>query len=78
MSDDKESATIDHQDEWSAQIAALLVPQPFVVSTIATNGRRINGGFSRMGARVNAIHSQGTFVNNNPERCAMLDDISFV
>ena len=30
-----------------------------------------------MGARVNAVRSQGTFVRTNPERRAQLDDLGF-
>jgi hypothetical protein len=54
----------------------LLVPQPFVVPS-NTEWPKETWGL-RLGARVNAIRSQGTFVNNNPERREMLDDLGFV
>jgi len=60
----------------------LLVPQPFV---IPSNGEE--GGDSaewaeemrglKLGARVNAIRSQGTFVKNNEERRQLLVDLGF-
>lgn len=55
----------------------LLVPQPFVVPDNSDEWPEDTWGL-RLGARVNTIRSQGTFVNDNPERRAMLDDISFV
>jgi hypothetical protein len=54
----------------------LLVPQPFVVPDQSSDWPKESWGL-RLGARVNAIRSQGTFVNNNPERRTMLDDIEF-
>lgn len=54
----------------------LLVPQPFAVPK--TNEWPEETWGLRLGARVNAVRSQGTFVNNNPERRQMLDDLGFV
>jgi hypothetical protein len=54
----------------------LLVPQPFVVPDKSSDWPKESWSL-RLGARVNAIRSQGTFVNNNPERRTMLDDIDF-
>jgi hypothetical protein len=54
----------------------LLVPQPFVVPDQSADWPKESWSL-RLGARVNAIRSQGTFVNNNPERRTMLDDIEF-
>lgn len=54
----------------------LLVPQPFVVPEQSADWPKETWAL-RLGARVNAIRSQGTFVNNNPERRTMLDDIEF-
>lgn len=54
----------------------LLVPQPYVVPK--TNDWPKETWGLRLGARVNAIRSQGTFVNNNPERRELLDDLEFV
>eukprot|EP00522_Entomoneis_paludosa_P001294 CAMPEP_0172472340 /NCGR_PEP_ID=MMETSP1065-20121228/68285_1 /TAXON_ID=265537 /ORGANISM="Amphiprora paludosa, Strain CCMP125" /LENGTH=1042 /DNA_ID=CAMNT_0013230471 /DNA_START=191 /DNA_END=3319 /DNA_ORIENTATION=+ len=53
----------------------LLVPQPFVVPDTPDWPKDTWG--LRLGARVNAIRSQGTFVNKNPERRQMLDDLGF-
>lgn len=55
----------------------LLVPQPFVVPENSKEWPEQTWGL-RLGARVNAIRSQGTFVNSNPERKELLDEISFV
>lgn len=55
----------------------LLVPQPFVVPDNSEAWPESTWGL-RLGARVNAIRSQGTFVNKNPVRRQMLDDIEFV
>jgi hypothetical protein len=54
----------------------LLVPQPFIVPDQSADWPKESWSL-RLGARVNAIRSQGTFVNNNPERRTMLDDIEF-
>ena len=54
----------------------LLIPQPFVVPKDPMWPEEIWG--LRLGARVNAIRSQGTFVNNNPARRQLLNDIGFV
>jgi Helicase associated domain len=54
----------------------LLVPQPFVVPKDPQWPEDIWG--LRLGARVNAIRSQGTFVNNNSARRKLLDDLGFV
>ena len=55
----------------------LLVPQPFVVPENSDEWPEETWGL-RLGARVNAIRSQGTFVNNNPERRQLLDDLDFI
>lgn len=55
----------------------LLVPQPFVVPEMSQEWPEDTWGL-RLGARVNAIRSQGTFVNSNPERKKLLDDLGFV
>lgn len=55
----------------------LLVPQPFVVPEKDPKWPEEVWGL-RLGARVNAIRSQGTFVNGSPERKQLLDDLGFV
>ncbi|KAL3923534.1 MAG: hypothetical protein SGILL_001602 [Bacillariaceae sp.] len=55
----------------------MLVPQPFVVPSESTDWPEESWGL-RLGARVNAIRSQGTFVKNSEERREMLDEIGFV
>jgi hypothetical protein len=55
----------------------LLVPQPFIVPESSIEWPENTWGM-RLGARVNAIRSQGTFVNTNPERRQELDSIGFV
>ena len=55
----------------------LLVPQPFFVPE-GSNEWPENTWGMRLGARVNAIRSQGTFVNTNPERRQELDALGFV
>lgn len=55
----------------------LLVPQPFVVPENSKEWPEATWGL-RLGARVNAVRSQGTFVNSHPDRRQMLDDIGFV
>jgi hypothetical protein len=55
----------------------LLVPQPFVVPDNTEEWPESTWGL-RLGARVNAIRSQGTFVNANPARKQSLDEIGFV
>jgi len=54
----------------------LLVPQPFVIPEDDGWPEKLHG--LRLGARVNAIRSQGTFVRNSPSRRAELDEIGFV
>ena len=54
----------------------LLVPQPFVVPETADWPEESWG--LRLGARVNAIRSQGTFIKNNSDRQDMLDSLGFV
>jgi len=68
----------------------LLVPQPFVIPEDGVHKDPKSGEPDpskiyppslrgvRLGARVNAIRSQGTFVKNNPDRLAMLESIGFV
>lgn len=55
----------------------LLVAQPFSVPENSEDWPEHTWGL-RLGARVNAIRSQGTFVNTNPERRQDLDDIGFI
>jgi hypothetical protein len=55
----------------------LLVPQPFEVPNPSADWPEGTWGL-RLGARVNAIRSQGTFVKNNDERRQLLDDVGFV
>jgi len=55
----------------------LLVPQPFVVPDNSKEWPEATWGL-RLGARVNAVRSQGTFVNSHPDRREMLDTIGFV
>jgi hypothetical protein len=55
----------------------LLVPQPFVVPEGDDNWPEEMWSL-RLGARVNAIRSQGTFVNAVPERKDELDVLGFV
>lgn len=55
----------------------LLVPQPFIVPSDSIKWPEESWGL-RLGARVNAIRSQGTFIKNNSERRDMLDALQFV
>ncbi|MGK3756903.1 MAG: hypothetical protein ACI8RD_009217, partial [Bacillariaceae sp.] len=55
----------------------LLVPQPFVVPSDSSEWPEESWGL-RLGARVNAIRSQGTFIKNNSERQDTLDALGFV
>merc|ERR1712070_638726 len=55
----------------------LLVPQPFIVPSDSAKWPEESWGL-RLGARVNAIRSQGTFIKNNSERQGMLDALGFV
>jgi hypothetical protein len=54
----------------------LLVPQPFVVPDATSDWPEDTWGL-RLGARVNAIRSQGTFVKGNPPRTEKLNDLGF-
>lgn len=54
----------------------LLVPQPFVVPEGDKDWDEELWGL-RLGARVNAIRSQGTFVKSNEDRKQMLDELGF-
>jgi hypothetical protein len=56
--------------------ADLLVPQPFIVPEGTDEWSEEFWGL-RLGARVNAIRSQGTFVKTNPERREQLDILGF-
>eukprot|EP00979_Chaetoceros_neogracilis_P005013 scaffold858_cov231-Chaetoceros_neogracile.AAC.1 len=56
--------------------ADLLVPQPFIVPEGTDEWNEEFWGL-RLGARVNAIRSQGTFVKTNPERREQLDILGF-
>lgn len=55
----------------------LLVPQPFTVPEDDTDWPEEVRGL-RLGARVNAIRSQGTFVKSHPSRKEELDVLGFV
>lgn len=55
----------------------LLVPQPFTVPD-GSDDWPVNTWGLRLGARVNAIRSQGTFVKTDPLRKEELDDLGFV
>jgi Helicase associated domain len=55
----------------------LLVPQPFEVPSDSQDWPKATWGL-RLGARVNAIRSQGTFVKSDPERRQLLDEIGFI
>lgn len=54
----------------------LLVPQPFIIPETSEDWPEEARGL-RLGARVNAIRSQGTFVKTNPERREQLDKLGF-
>jgi hypothetical protein len=54
----------------------LLVPQPFEVPSDTKEWPKETWGL-RLGARVNAIRSQGTFVKANPERRELLEELGF-
>lgn len=54
----------------------LLVPQPFVIPDKSDDWPEQMWGL-RLGARVNAIRSQGTFVKTNPARRERLDKLGF-
>eukprot|EP00977_Amphora_coffeiformis_P005031 scaffold1064_cov85-Amphora_coffeaeformis.AAC.20 len=64
-------------ETYKAIYGDLLVPQPFTVPDKDPQWPEDTWGL-RLGARVNAIRSQGTFINGNPERRQMLDDLGFV
>ena len=51
------------------------VPQHFIIPEEAPWEEEVHG--LRLGSRVNAIRSQGTFVKNNPSRREMLTDLGF-
>ncbi|GKY91220.1 hypothetical protein MPSEU_000094600 [Mayamaea pseudoterrestris] len=55
----------------------LLVPQPFVVPKNNSDWPKETWEL-RLGARVNSIRAQGSFVNNHPERRLVLDELGFV
>lgn len=55
----------------------LLVPQPFTVPEDSEDWPEEVRGL-RLGARVNAIRSQGTFVKSNPTRRDELDQLGFI
>ena len=55
----------------------LLVPQPFTVPEDSDDWPEEVRGL-RLGARVNAIRSQGTFVKTDPERRKDLDTLGFI
>jgi len=54
----------------------LLVPQPFIVAEGSSDWEERFWGL-RLGARVNAIRSQGTFVKTNPSRKELLNKLGF-
>jgi len=55
----------------------LLVPQPFTIPEDGDEWPKEVQGL-RLGARVNAIRSQGTFVKTNPARKEELDTLGFI
>ena len=55
----------------------MMVPQPFTVPDSSSDWPQETWGL-RLGARVNAIRSQGTFIKTSPERRQTLDDLGFV
>lgn len=55
----------------------LLVPQPFVIPEKSSEWPEETWGL-RLGARVNAIRSQGTFVKTNPARKEELNSLGFI
>lgn len=55
----------------------LLVPQPFVIPENDDQWEEDLWGL-RLGARVNAIRSQGTFIKTDPSRKTLLDELGFV
>lgn len=55
----------------------LMVPQPFRIPDNSDEWPEETWGV-RLGARVNAIRSQGSFVNNNAERRHILDNLGFI
>ena len=55
----------------------LLVPQPFVIPEKSDEWPESTWGL-RLGARVNAIRSQGTFVKTNAARREQLNELGFV
>jgi hypothetical protein len=55
----------------------LVVPQPFTVPENSDEWPKITWGL-RLGARVNAIRSQGTFVKTDPMKKKELDELGFV
>ena len=54
----------------------LLVPQPFIIPDESSEWPEETWGL-RLGARVNAIRSQGTFVKSNPARKDQLNELGF-
>ena len=54
----------------------LLVPQPFIIPEESSEWPEETWGL-RLGARVNAIRSQGTFIKANPEREEKLNELGF-
>jgi hypothetical protein len=84
QSDDKSAANdLRYQKVYDALVTYkelygdLLVPQPFTVPEDSEDWPKEVRGL-RLGARVNAIRSQGTFVKANPERRDELDELGFV
>ena len=61
---------------YKANFGDLLVPQPYVIPDNSPSFPEHTWGL-RLGARVNAIRSQGTFVKTSPDRREMLDEIGF-
>jgi len=54
----------------------LLVPQPFVIPAQSKDWPEETWDL-RLGARVNAIRSQGTFIKTHPDRKELLNDLGF-
>lgn len=76
-SDSRFDIVFDALKRYKEIFGDLLVPQPFFVPEDSPEWPERTWGL-RLGARVNAIRSQGTFVNTNPERRQDLDSIGFI
>jgi Helicase associated domain len=70
-------AIYDALERYKEIYGDLMVPQPFVVPDKSKDFPEHTWGI-RLGARVNAIRTQGSYVKNNTEREEMLDELGFV